>query len=619
METESLRRRLRVVSGQRGVLARMLSLLEGGGLLVREETGWLVVAGSRDALPVTFAPPAEAAEDFLRRCPAASVETGLLGRCGGALADVLRGRADALDLLFGGEPSAANLYRDSPWSRVLNRLVAEAVAGAVAGLPEGRRLRVLEVGAGTGGTTQSVLPALPAGRTDYLYTDISAGFFAGAEERAAGGGARMAFRPLDIERPPGEQGFEAHGFDLVLAANVLHATRDIAVSLAHCRRLLAPSGLLLVLEAMEPRGWADLTFGLLPGWWRFEDAYRTEHPLTPPPVWRRALGDAGYVEAGLVGAGDAGGLVGSVGLLAARAPAEVRPDPGLWVVCGGEDALAGELVPELERRGQRVLRTGGRTPAEPVGSPREAWRDFFAGLPAGELSGIVHLDAAGGCGAGMSSATLRAEVERIGAGALALSQGLQDAGTGLRSGLWFVTRGGQVLGGEPAGELAGAVLWGFGRSAGQELEDVPVRLVDLDPGAGSGSGAAELALELLYPDAETEVAWRGGLRKAPRLVRSEVRAVPEAGRPQPVRSDRSYLVTGGSGGIGLATAGWLLDQGAGAVVLSGRRPPDPAAEAEIARLRESGVAWSADVPAIEAMLPESACPEAPQRGGRSDQ
>jgi NADPH:quinone reductase-like Zn-dependent oxidoreductase/acyl carrier protein len=55
-----------------------------------------------------------------------------------------------------------------------------------------------------------------------------------------------------------------------------------------------------------------------------------------------------------------------------------------------------------------------------------------------------------------------------------------------------------------------------------------------------------------------------------------------------VRPDGGYLVTGGLGGIGLALARWLVEHGAGAVVLTGRRPPSPDAAALIAELVAAG-------------------------------
>ena len=237
------------------------------------------------------------------RYPFGGVELGLLGRCGAALSDVLRGRVEGLELLFGGEGGGAeSLYHEAALARAVNRQVGEVVRGLVGVLPGGRRLRVLEVGAGTGGTTGSVLGALPAGVVEYTYTDISAGFFAGAERRFGGGGASLVYRVLDIERDPMGQGYEAHGYDVVVAANVLHATRDLGEALSHCRALLAPSGVLVCVEGLRGQGWLDLTFGLLEGWWRYGDG------VTARMVrwWVRGCG---VVRWGRRGTGGVGGVV----------------------------------------------------------------------------------------------------------------------------------------------------------------------------------------------------------------------------------------------------------------------------------------------------------------------
>ena len=588
VSSESLRRALGVAEGHARLWGRMLALLEEDGLLVPEAegAGWRVAPGLVDSPPHGSEESDGAVARLLERRPEGSVEIALLRRCGGALAEVLRGQAEPLDLLFGAEPSAADLYRDAPGPRALNRMVAESVARAVAGLPAGRRLQVLEVGAGTGGTTGAVLPALPAGRTDYLYTDVSAGFLGEATARFSGEGARIEVRVLDIERDPGEQEFPDHGADLVLAANVLHATRDLGESLSNCRRLLAPAGLLVVLEAMEPLAWLDLTFGLLPGWWRFADAYRKAHPLVPPPVWRRALADAGYEDVAVLGARPEDEGRAPAGVVLARAPEEIPYRPGVWVVAPGEGAvgeLNGELNGELERRDQRVIAAPSDSRDDGVagaGPDRAAWAAFFAGLKSEPLAGVAYLGEVSDGGA----AALRDEVGRSLSGALALSQGLLDAGVTPRTGLWLVTRGGQMVGAEPGARPAGAALWGFGRSAARELRNATVRLLDLDPRGGTDT-AGRLAETLVRPGRELELAQRGEGWWAPRLVRAEPRPAANGSR---VRGDRSYLVTGGFGGIGLRVADWLLAEGAGAVVLNGRRPPDPAAAEEIARLRDRG-------------------------------
>ena len=178
-------------------------------------------------------------------------EVGLVRRSGAALADGLRGVVDPLDILFRSEgPGVTEYYFVAPASRASNRLLADAVAHVVRDWTGDRPLRVLEVGGGTGSATSVVLPELPA-NCDYMFTDISAGFFAEAESRFNDSGIPMEFRALDIEKEPSSQGFDPHAYDLIIAANVLHATRELGETLAHCRELLAPSGQLMALENMR--------------------------------------------------------------------------------------------------------------------------------------------------------------------------------------------------------------------------------------------------------------------------------------------------------------------------------------------------------------------------------
>ena len=85
---------------------------------------------------------------------------------------------------------------------------------------------------------------------------------------------------LDIERDPASQGFESAAYDIVIAANAIHATADLRQSIQNVRNLLAPGGLLLLLEGVAPERWVDLSFGLTDGWWRFSDSsLRKNYPL----------------------------------------------------------------------------------------------------------------------------------------------------------------------------------------------------------------------------------------------------------------------------------------------------------------------------------------------------
>ena len=324
----ALRRPLKVVSEHEGLLHRLFGLLEEGGVLERTSDGLVVAeAGETDQAP---SDPGALLEAFLERYPWGAVELGLVGRCGAALADVLRGRAQPVEVLFGGDASGASApFHEAPLARALSRLAGAAVGALVEALPEGRRLRVLEVG--VGGETEAVRSMLPEGRFDYLYVEASGGALRGRTAEGSGE------RELDFERDPVGQGFEAHGYDVVVAANVLHATRDLGEALSHCRALLAPSGALVCLEGLRRQGWLDLTFGLLEGWWRYADGYRSEGALVGEGVWRRALEDAGYGEVSVLSSGaDA-----ARGVIVARGPSEVVEASGLWLVASDRGDVGG--------------------------------------------------------------------------------------------------------------------------------------------------------------------------------------------------------------------------------------------------------------------------------------
>ena len=534
VDPEDLRQRLGVLDEHSRLFRRMLEILARAGVLEAAGEDFVVAVGAGDPLPEGIpGNPEQFAAQVSERYSYASSEIGIFRRSAGALAEVLRGEEDPLSLLFGsGEPSAADLYFKAPIYRASNRMLGDAVRTLVAGLPEGRRLRVIEVGAGTGSATESVLPELPEGRYDYMYTDISAGFFAQAE--GLFGDECIEYRVLDIEKDPVEQGFDAHGYDLLIASNVLHATRYLEETLTHCRSLLAPSGHLVALENLCGQDWLDMTFGQLDGWWRFSDDCRPTYALAGPNVWRQSLGSVGFEGVEILGLGgpDAAEMPDR-GVILAQLPEDVAERRGVWVLAADRGGAAAELALELAARNQTVVLASdagstGEGPADAKTAVihtslemehREAWRSLLEGLPADvALSGVVHFAALDGHGPDTTTAEMAENVKRVGASALALAQGLADADVTPEKGLWFLTRGAQVLERERAGELAGATLWGFGKVLAREASHMQPKMIDLDP--EPTAPPIDLANELLYPDTEDQIVHRGSRRRVARLVRT---------------------------------------------------------------------------------------------------
>jgi len=559
---DDLSQQLRVAPEHGRLFRRMLEMMAKAGVLEATGDGFTVMAGSDDPLPdVLSIDPAGLADAMEGQYPHGVTEIRLFRRSAGALADVLVGDADPLTLLFSsGEPSAADLYLKAPVAKGANRMLGDSVAALLADLPESRRLRVLEVGAGTGSATASVLPELPSERCDYTYTDISAGFFAEAEARFGGAEASIDYRVLDIEADPMEQGFDNHRYDLIIASNVLHATRYLNETLDHCRRLLAPSGHLVALENLRGQGWLDLTFGQLDGWWRFADDYRPHHALAGPAVWKQALSDAGFVESEVVGVDYSDSAQApDRGVIVAQGPAKVSERAGVWVLAADSFGTAEHLGLELAAHNQTVVLVGegaatdfGPLPQEagvvraslPM-NRRESWKLLFESLSAdGALSGVVHLVSLDAQGAHVTTEQLAEDATRAGMSGLAVVQGLGDADVTPTNGVWLVTRGAVVLEHESAEGIAGSLLWGFGKVVDREAPHLKSRMIDLDP--SRPAPLSDLASELLHPDGENHIAYRAGLRQAARLARSG----DVSGRPRlPVPAgEAKWLLTPASDG-----------------------------------------------------------------------
>ena len=271
-------------------------------------------------------PPEPLRQRLEEEAPAFQGLYGLLDECARQLPRVLRGEVSGLEVLY--PEGRSDLLRQASREgegggryEVAAALLRQVVAGAAAAR-NGGGLRLLEVGAGEGVLTSRLAPAVAGAGVRYCVTDLGRSFVLAAERRAAAAGwSHLDFGVLDISREPVAQGFAPGSFDLVLGANVVHATPRVEETLAHLRTLLAPGGLLLLLESVRPQRWADLIWGLTDGWWGFEDPpLRTRSPLLASEIWQEVLLRAGFEEAAALPRSPALRESSDVALLVARRP-----------------------------------------------------------------------------------------------------------------------------------------------------------------------------------------------------------------------------------------------------------------------------------------------------------
>ena len=506
--TALLSEALKIQSSYHRLVQRMLAMLAEDGALTVEGEAWAVVR-----VPEVWSPEALEArrQALLEAYPAYDTELVLVGQCGPHLAEALRGTADPLQLLFpdGSSEVAERLYSEAPLARVYGTATAEAVAAAQARTAE--KLRVLEIGGGTGGLTSFVLPKLDPQRTDYTFSDVSPLFVARARERFAAY-PFLHFDTLDAERDPLAQGFRAQQYDLILAANVIHATKDLRRTLHGLRQLLAPGGMLVMLEIMQPMRWIDITFGLTDGWWHFTDTdLRPDYPLIPPRAWQDLLVDCGFDAVGVIP--ERPELPEQAVLLARNAASVVAPEAEeRWLILADEHGVGLAVADRLRAQGKActVVARGEVDPAQPGGvegvlETAESWAHVVHlwSLDSEEPENVEALEATqqnllGGVLRVVQAAARQEEAPR----------------------LWLITRGAQPAGDGAPLAVAQAPVWGVGKVIELEHPELRCTRIDLDP-AENDAEVGMLLDEFAQDEAECQVAFRGGERRVARLVASE--------------------------------------------------------------------------------------------------
>jgi malonyl CoA-acyl carrier protein transacylase/SAM-dependent methyltransferase len=248
----------------------------------------------RTTKPVDGTPASSIFEQIIPEFPLHASVHKIVHAVGAELAECLTGERDGLQLVFGNKENKKtldDLYENWPLVRSGTIALGEFLEKAMANPDRPGAFRILEVGAGTGGTTKYIVRHLQnlGIPFEYVFTDLSPSLVTAAK-RTFKDCPEMEFATLDVEKEPPASWINS--FHIVISTNCIHATRNLTTSLTSLRKLLRDDGVLTLVEITQNMFWLDIAVGLFEGWWLFEDG--REHAVTPEWLWTEHMLRAGF-------------------------------------------------------------------------------------------------------------------------------------------------------------------------------------------------------------------------------------------------------------------------------------------------------------------------------------
>ncbi|KAL9004771.1 MAG: hypothetical protein Q9188_002428 [Gyalolechia gomerana] len=273
------------------VFGRLLEVLAKHHIISKKDGQFI-----RQYNTVPIKPSGQLYKSFVEQFPEYGSEAELMALTGSQLAACLSGKKSAVSVMFKDPASMKIMEEYYCHSPMLSTMTEQLVTflGAVVAKSEAsasQPIRILEVGAGFGGTTTRLVEVLATcGRLiEYTFTDISPSLIKGVKSKFARY-PWVKFQTLNLEQPAPAALNDR--FDIILGTNCVHATTVASETLRRLRQLLNKDGFIVLSEVTQIVDWYDIVFGLLDGWWLAQDG--TPYPLRPADVWMDSFKDAGF-------------------------------------------------------------------------------------------------------------------------------------------------------------------------------------------------------------------------------------------------------------------------------------------------------------------------------------
>ncbi len=299
----SLKEKMGIIPDYTRFYEALLFILEKAGFIAFAN-GQIATTGRGDEIELEneIQNLGEQKERISQNFPDMANTVDLLVRCLENYPSILTGKMSPMEVLFpgGSLEQVERVYRNNKVQDYFNLLLSQKVHEQIEKIRRASSvsvINVIEIGAGTGSASGPVLERISGfDRLRYSYTDLSSVFTQYGKQKYGDGYPFLDFRILNIEKDIESQGFQKAAYEIVIASNVLHATRRIDRALWQVKKLLKSGGLLMLSEVVRFEEFMSLIFGLTNGWWLFEDSEkRIDHcPSLSFMRWKDELEKAGF-------------------------------------------------------------------------------------------------------------------------------------------------------------------------------------------------------------------------------------------------------------------------------------------------------------------------------------
>ncbi len=302
MEYKTIQEELKIIHSYKKLFEELLNELE--------RNQWITIQANKIYLNDNYLNRIENFEfetsinNWCKEYPEDLGKVALLKKTLPALKSVLLGEEKGTNVLFpkGSMDLVSPIYKGNKQADYFNDTLAftlkQQVEKLYKDLKPDEKISILEVGAGTGGTSEIIFKQLAEfkDKLRYLYTDISKSFLVYAENKYTSIAPYLETTLFNIEESPKKQGIPLGSFDVVIGANVVHATPNISKTIHNIKGVLKESGKLILNELVQKDFFFTLTFGMLESWWNYnDDDIRVKgSPCLTNQKWKTVLSETGF-------------------------------------------------------------------------------------------------------------------------------------------------------------------------------------------------------------------------------------------------------------------------------------------------------------------------------------